>query len=250
MSYLFKRPLLQRIKRGTKTQTRRIIFSDDRPTFGNSGEIIAVHRINRERGTTRVKWRVGQEYAACPGRGLPGEATIRLLKLRKEAPAAISESDALAEGFNSAAEFLTAWGEINPNHNPHSPVWVCTFELSGERTAIRQTDIHYSPTNHISFWIPGPDTVKPLTLDWATTRAEMMIRAGGLPFYERPLDLKDLSYRIVDDLRVNGLIHEDKKGNGWFSTRALLYFHSQGVPGIPVEEWRIPAAFVYDILKG
>jgi len=74
---------------------------------------------------------VGRDYAVCPGRGKHQVARIVFDNIRKQSLTAITEDDAIAEGFESRDAFIAAWNTINPKtpfeRNP--AVWVIDFTL-------------------------------------------------------------------------------------------------------------------------
>ncbi len=106
-----------------KTQTRRVIYPGDRLTRIDGA--LAVVTLNG-----RPRWIVGKTYAIHRRRGLKAEPDIRLkvTGLSKDPnPHAISESDALAEGYGCAADFVTHW-KSRMSGKPE-PCWKIEFEI-------------------------------------------------------------------------------------------------------------------------
>ncbi len=119
-----------KILSGQKTQTRRLVRDSDR--------LWSVEHEGRElekvlwRGE-RVKWRTGRSYAVQPDRGKKAVARIRLLDIRYQFLAHVSEEEAQAEGFSSLAEFIEIWVKIHGHYDAEQPVWVLEFRLIPER---------------------------------------------------------------------------------------------------------------------
>jgi hypothetical protein len=122
---LFKPELLAKVLSGEKTVTRRI---------KKPGETAVARRPRRFDTCVidahgRLKWREGNVYAACPGRGKVQQGRIRIKQIREECVSSINEADAVAEGFASRDEFLQAWDKINGKGKRDVFVWVLMFEL-------------------------------------------------------------------------------------------------------------------------
>lgn len=106
---LFKPELQKKIEAGIKTQTRRPVKAGDEAIFDilrirdDILEPISVYRNGRQ------LWRVGRDYAICPGRGKPQVGRFHLLKIRREDVRCISHADALAEGLFDELNFLAIW---------------------------------------------------------------------------------------------------------------------------------------------
>lgn len=111
------------VLRGTKTQTRRVIKSGDQALYGDDGSIVAVLVNGRE------KWRVGKPYSVQPSRTKPQIARIRITAIRQEQVSQISDSDVVAEGYETRQAFLDTWVAINGIASLNAQVWVLEFEL-------------------------------------------------------------------------------------------------------------------------
>ena len=147
---LFKPALIDEIKAGRKTQTRRVVKANEMvwTRSGVDGSILEVTMSNKS--CNRMKWRRGQDYAVCTGRGKKQVGRIKITSIRKERLQDISGSDARAEGIivtpselgsHSYApafyigKFRRLWDTINTKIgirwecNPD--VWVLEFEYLG-----------------------------------------------------------------------------------------------------------------------
>lgn len=109
----------RQVVEGTKTQTRRPVRTLERANRNPSGEIQSVVRLIQPR------FSVGQVFEVMPVSGFEGiakVADIEITAIRRDDARQISEADARAEGFASAAEFLRA--------SPHlADVWVLEFRV-------------------------------------------------------------------------------------------------------------------------
>ena len=104
---------------GVKTQTRRPVRSLERASRNPAGEIQSVVRVIQPR------YSVGQVFEVVPVPGVEAVtkvADIEVTAIRRENARQISEADARAEGFPSAAEFIRTW------NNP-ADVWVLEFRV-------------------------------------------------------------------------------------------------------------------------
>lgn len=136
---IFQPESIEKILKGSKTQTRRIRKPGERfIDYLPGGKVVFTE--------SRTKWATGKTYAICPGRGKPGVARIRLLDIREEPLQDITDADAIAElgapvwkgPGNPPYErdlinaFFTLWDRINSRpgqrveDNPI--VFVLTFE--------------------------------------------------------------------------------------------------------------------------
>jgi len=124
----FRPEMIEAIKAGRKTQTRRPMKVGDNLDHRHSS---ADDRWGAEvidlRGRTR--WMQGKRYSLCPGRGKDRVGLIQITGIRSERVDEISEQDALAEGFESREAFLAAWKALYPKGNLEAYVWVLEFRL-------------------------------------------------------------------------------------------------------------------------
>jgi hypothetical protein len=138
---LFKPELCEKILKGAKVQTRRIVKAGEGLEYwlGPAGsEIKAVYN---DKG---LKWMVGKTYAIQPGRGKAAVGRFLLLDIRKEPVMDISEEDAIAEGVEPLESpvlgklykpaFVNLWNEINGagSFGKNPEVWVLTFKVEEE----------------------------------------------------------------------------------------------------------------------
>lgn len=95
---IFSNGLDDKVRDGTKTQTRRLRDRSRHVTQTREGKIVAV--LTRTTKWPRKLWVVGRTYAIQSGRGKKGNGRFRILKIRKESLQDISEKDAKAEGVS------------------------------------------------------------------------------------------------------------------------------------------------------
>jgi len=109
-----------KIVQGEKWQTRRLVKQDEK--FDK--ECQRVMRMGK-----RIVYEVGKSYAVQPNRGKKAIARILLTKIRCDPVEAISEADAVAEGFSSRKAFIQTWYSIHgKTANLGQLVWVLEFE--------------------------------------------------------------------------------------------------------------------------
>lgn len=126
----FKPEMIEAIKAGRKTQTRRPIKDRDfqfwpHPEILEQSHICAVY--NKD---CRPRWQIGRRYSVCPGRGKNRVALIEIISIWQEPVGQISGDDAHAEGFESRYAFLWAWKRLYPKSDLSEPVWVLEFKLA------------------------------------------------------------------------------------------------------------------------
>lgn len=126
---LFKPELIEKIKMGEKTQTRRVVKPNEVHVGIMPGERFSrsiSQTITLEDGRIvpqRIKWQVGRDYAMCPGRGKHGVGRIEVIYLGENQDVRrIGEGAAKAEGFDSVNAFLSTWIHIN-DHSAQA-TWV------------------------------------------------------------------------------------------------------------------------------
>jgi hypothetical protein len=124
----FKPAMIEAIKAGRKTQTRRPVKPGDFQLWDRSTLLAGARVITVCDVKGRIRWRVGGRYSVCPGRGKDRVGLIQLTGIRSDGIGQISERDALAEGFESREAFLAAWKALYPKGNLESNVWVLEFK--------------------------------------------------------------------------------------------------------------------------
>jgi hypothetical protein len=140
----FNPDLAEKIKRGQKWETRRIvqpgdwaesvlevITSDIRITSGEPPTIGSIQKRNYIKAVYRnykLKWQIEKTYAVQPGRGKLAICYFPLAHLRKEHLLDINRDGAKAEGFTSIREFLERWDAINGPDATNTLVWVLTWD--------------------------------------------------------------------------------------------------------------------------
>lgn len=120
---IFKPELVTLILAGNKTQTRRPVL------YGLNGKVIP------------CRYKVGHTYAVQPGRGKRQVARIEILEVRRESWGAISEPDAIAEGFTAGwaydvhrPAYWHFWEyvrQLYPTLEPTDECWVLRFRRVG-----------------------------------------------------------------------------------------------------------------------
>jgi hypothetical protein len=132
---IFKAELAEKILRGEKTQTRRIVKPGEQHILSNNHAILAVFDAKG-----RLKWKLGALYAICPGRTKPGIGFIRITQIKRQHLRNMWDADVKAEGvpegrtYTNNEPFGKLWNTINKKpgirweDNPE--VWAITFELA------------------------------------------------------------------------------------------------------------------------
>jgi len=84
---------------GLKTQTRRLVKPGDELVIDhNHTPTVYATRWTRRGPERYIKWKVGREYAVCPGRSKKAIAYIKIIGISRERLQDITEEDAKAEG--------------------------------------------------------------------------------------------------------------------------------------------------------
>lgn len=140
----------QQVLSGEKTQTRRLVESEDeevRPVENNPTwpNIFCVLRFSWEYpARARKIYEVGKTYSVQPGRGQKSVGRIKLLAIRWERIQEITPADAKAEGITGIPRlvvgfYASLWDRIHlvkgEQWQDNPEVWVLTFEVckDGER---------------------------------------------------------------------------------------------------------------------
>lgn len=101
---IFSKGLDDKVRDGTKTQTRRLVKEGDSEFFKWHNGLFRYDAETGEKLISRVyrnnykKWMVGHVYAIQSGRGKKGNGYFRIVKIRKERVQDISVDDVIAEG--------------------------------------------------------------------------------------------------------------------------------------------------------
>jgi hypothetical protein len=93
----FQPQLAAEVLAGTKTVTRRLVSDNPRSPWWRE----------------RCALEVGRDYAVCPGRGKPADGRVRIVSVRREPLARMTDAEARLEGFESFDDFKAAWCRIN-----------------------------------------------------------------------------------------------------------------------------------------
>lgn len=134
---IFSNGLDDKVRDGTKTQTRRLLKESVYAGFMINHKIIGVYdQYNRP------KWVVDNTYAIQSGRGKKGNGRFRITKIRKERVKDINCKDCIAEGLTTKEkghdagvhlrkQFIALWNSLHPKgkrweDNPE--VWVLEIE--------------------------------------------------------------------------------------------------------------------------
>ena len=88
---IFRPELARAVVRGKKTATRRLVKGDE----------------------DRCRYRVGRDYAVCPGRGREAIGRLRVTDVRSELLGVMSQRDAIREGFRTRADFADYWMRLH-----------------------------------------------------------------------------------------------------------------------------------------
>jgi hypothetical protein len=153
---IFSPESIDLINRGVKTQTRRPVKGTESPCITDDGKTVGVVTVMgpqthpMDDPPMRAKWRLGNTYAVCPGRGKRQVARIRLTSIRCERVGSISNDDARAEGITgecgvyhygtrridelrgAAHAYWLLWQSLYPKSHPDDLVWALGFELEEE----------------------------------------------------------------------------------------------------------------------
>lgn len=126
----FKPELIEKIRQGQKTQTRRPVRGENMRVLYPNGEDGPPAMGVAKNG--RLKWGVGLTRAIKPGRTARGVGRVLITNIRHEPVNSISEADAIAEGFKSREEFFAVWVNMYGAVGLESRVWVLDFEYLGD----------------------------------------------------------------------------------------------------------------------
>jgi len=155
---------IEKVVRGEKTQTRRIVKLEHRLMWGGtSDDNMQILRVSR---LTISVYEVGKTYAVQPGRGkagmhygelpmlcpIPEWATnadpirIRITAIRHEDVRQISEADAIAEGYDCIHDFWFTWIEI------HDKSYLETYRYAVDTDYLREYGFYVRPAERYQAW--------------------------------------------------------------------------------------------------
>ena len=139
---IFSNGLDDKVRDGSKTQTRRLVGEMDESIFWKAKPWMptTVYRNNRILWET---WQTGKTYAIQSGRGKKGDGRFRITSIRKERVQDINCKDCIAEGVTTKArghnaglhlivQFSRLWASLHKKRgarwedNPE--VWVLEIE--------------------------------------------------------------------------------------------------------------------------
>jgi hypothetical protein len=108
----FREEMVAAIRRGDKTQTRRVANDNPNSPWYRGG----------------CAYKMGRVYAICPGRAKSG---IGFMELKKEPTleklGAIDEAGVRREGFASTKDFIAYWTNLHGEWDPSIRVWKIVF---------------------------------------------------------------------------------------------------------------------------
>ena len=123
----FSPDMIDAILEGRKTRTTRPMTRYSIPLPPDY-----VH-ASEEYSWAECRYKIGHDYAVCPGRGKLQVARIRVLSVEPWGSVDhIDSADpdhARKEGFDSRKGFLDKWRLLYSDHRREGPVWVLDFEL-------------------------------------------------------------------------------------------------------------------------
>jgi hypothetical protein len=108
----FREELAEKAMAGEKTVTRRLVSSNPRSPWWVRG----------------CSFKVGHDYAVCPGRGKHQIGRVRVTGVRRERLGWLGPDEELREGFATVYAFQEAWKAINGAYDPEAFVWRVEFE--------------------------------------------------------------------------------------------------------------------------
>lgn len=139
--------------------------------------IVYVYHLS-ESGMDEIKerliWRVGDSYAAQPGRGKHAIGRVKVLKIEEQDVRCINESEARAEGFASVGDFLAVWVKM------HDKKAYARWEVLGRDISylLKRDSANYQAWVLWFEFIPKPeDTFRE---GWAQVKAGKTKPIGGL----------------------------------------------------------------------
>lgn len=119
---LFKPEMIDALRNGSKTETRRVLkpgellLADNIDNAVSPDQYIASYQnwtVDTVCHHGAYKWRVGRTYAIQPGYGNNGIGFFTMSFIRIERLHQITEAGAVAEGVSSLQEYQDLWVQIN-----------------------------------------------------------------------------------------------------------------------------------------
>lgn len=108
----FQPELAEKVMRGEKTVTRRLVSDNPRSPWFHE----------------RCALEPGRTYAVCPGRGKNAIGRVRVLRVMSQPLGFPGLDEAQREGFLTMDGFRQAWKQINGGYDPDAIVWRVEFE--------------------------------------------------------------------------------------------------------------------------
>jgi hypothetical protein len=140
----------QKILSGEKTQTRRLVHPRqrlvDRSQLGMPPAVVTFSGLDDP--APRVLYYVGQTLAVQPARTAKAIARIRILNIWHDADIRrISDTDALAEGFEYLPDFLFTWISMCDKS------WLETYRYASDCGTLRDYGFYERPANRYNAWV-------------------------------------------------------------------------------------------------
>jgi hypothetical protein len=109
----FRPELAEAVVLGEKTETRRVLSTNPRSPWYSHG----------------CGFKVGKDYAVCPGRGKAAIGRIKIEKTFQQLLGEIDLKSAIAEGVESVEDYFALFERINGHLDKQLRVWVIRFSL-------------------------------------------------------------------------------------------------------------------------
>ena len=184
----FKQPLIDKIFKEEKTQTRRPMKPGDFAIIdGAPGDLLRVpvyelgaSKIHIVERSSRLHWQVGRTYSICPGRGKKAVGRYKLLEIKVDKDSDvrnICHQDALAEGFDCVVGFLEVWTSF---YDPDMQGYDLTFGIEDTAECFMANE---------SFWIDLTNRPDELYKGWA-----LRFEVDSIDFNQQPIMFPDWEY--------------------------------------------------------
>lgn len=142
----FKPQLIDKIKGGAKTQTRRPVKWDDLMALGYVDGRFP-DDPDWQRTVERVsRWKAGRSYAIQPGRGRVQVGRVTVTAVRVERLGDLGAEDARREGFarkgiGSTSMFFDYWRDLYGDVDEDQFVWVISFVYGHDQLRLLSTPV-------------------------------------------------------------------------------------------------------------